>query len=196
MGKYLFFAANLIFSIYLYGNIMEVVLSKDLPIFPSFVSADIGNSIDMTRDKITTPNGYYGEPTNLKFPKLGTNLVVKYKQPNPNGKTQVSIHDAYFYTYTPSKYGLLGNTVFYSSDDYLPIREVSLLVEGDRIILTTNTNWVYTYRVVEKRVLTKGEDSFLNDKVSPSNLVIFSEVRDNTVIRILAEYENVSKERI
>ncbi len=195
-GKYLFFALNFAFSIFIYGNVTEKAFLVDLPYFDSISSTLFPERILAEVDykfgnkNSTSVRGFFGYPQAIRIPRLGTILDLDTPIFSDNS-WKVSNTKAYIVPFTTSKSGLMASSLIFSKKNYIPMDTFLLVSEGDRIVLETDNNWIYTYKVFKKRIY-KSDEAPVIDMTSPSTLVISKELSNSDTYLVLeAGYVNV-----
>lgn len=101
----------------------------------------------------------YSRPTQIEFPSLATRISIQSSSVI-NNQWQVSDHIAN-HLLNSSSPGEKGNIIIYGHNKKDIFGKLKELTEGDQIILHTEDGSLYTYRIVEQRVVSPTEVSIL-----------------------------------
>lgn len=198
-AKIAFMALNLAFSAFLYGNVVEKAFLVDLPYVDSVATTQLPAQITKNEENLLmTKNkrileGYFGTPQTLRIPKLKATLDLDAPVLNSEG-WKISNTKAYVWTYTENKSGLIGNSLVFANTEYIPMNIITLVSEGDRIVLQTNKNWNYTYKVTKKHVIDSKEEPVIT-KGTPTKLVVVKELGEKKGLMVLeADFSSIEEE--
>lgn len=196
--KYAFLLLNILFSVYLYSHVVEKALFVDLNYIDSIVVSNLPDKItenvqDLTLTKESAKlEGFYGTPIAIRVPKLSLHFDLNPAIKSTHG-WKVSNTKAYIWTYSESEYGLLGDSLIFSRETYLPMNSIALITEGDRLVLSTDKGWNYTYRVSKKYITPYNESPILASQ--PSSLVLVKGLNDiNGYLVLEAAYVSLEEE--
>jgi hypothetical protein len=193
---------NGIFSVFIYGSVLEKALLIDLPylnsisttVFPQKMLANEANIHFSNNFKAV--NGFYGSIVALRVPKLDVNIDLAYPVLYED-TWKISNTKAYIIPYSISHSGLLGNSLIFANPDYKVLDLLTMINEGDRLVIKTDKSWNYTYKVSKKYVTDVNfVPHFLYS--SPSKVVIIKQIKEkgftdkNMIIE--ADYVSVEEE--
>lgn len=185
-----------LFSFYIFAHIVAVIFLVEIPHIKA-VSSTIAPNVILPDKSVKPPEsertkyGFFGRPNVLRIPRLSFSMNLNEAIKKNDGYLTTE-QIGFFHVFNHSKAGHLGDTVFFTSDTAKTLNIVSLLVENDRIVVETNLNWRYHYRVKSKTVVSPTQP-FLPASSNASKIYISRPVKDGQFLLIEAVFQNLEE---
>jgi hypothetical protein len=166
-----------LFSGFIYMHIYEKLAFKDIPYISSVQKTQAPKVIWQIKEnenillKDNQKYGLFGKPKAVIFPRLNhnLNLLESYKE-NNNWVSDGVLGNVYFFA--PGNSGRMGQAVIFAAQKSASLSIVQLAVEGDRIIVDTDLNWRYHFRISRKSLASKDNPYLASATYSPKIIVI------------------------
>lgn len=170
----------------------------DLPYLRSIQTSGILNRINFLENSNSesalkvydSKYGFYGKPITFRIPRLKTTYMLQ-QLPIINNSARVSNSKAYFDIIDNSEAGLIGDTLIYGGEDFKLMESVALLTEGDRIIISTDHNWNYTYEITRKIIVPNDQNYVLDD--NNTSKVLIAKEHSNSTLYLEAEFKSIEE---
>lgn len=194
MGRGALLLGCLLLSMFIYLNVAEKVLLKDLPWVSSVSSTTLPNFIyQVSQNKVDRESniGFFGKPIVIRVPIHNFSLSIG-EEKLENGRWLVSNHVASWHIYDESQGGNIGSFVVFAAPQSGELAVSDILVEGDIIVIDTDKDWKYSYRVI-KRSFMSIKDKYLVSDAPYSKLLIIRDRNNSQATVVEAQFLNIER---
>jgi hypothetical protein len=192
LAKYTALLLMTLLSFYIYAHIIETIFNSDLPYVRAVEKTDSPNLLSNLKSANLPKNdseryGFFGKPSTLRIGRLNYYASL-YEIATLEDEWTLRRNTVGILTYQRGKAGRMGDSVLYSTASSSSLNILGSLVEGDRLIIDTDANWRYLYRVNKKITVDKDKGYLVAE--SPQNkIIIIKEVPlSSNVIVVEATY--------
>lgn len=198
-GLIAFLILNFLFSIYLYSHVIEKSLFIDIPYVSSIsISRTPFNflySNGKTPKKVidTKDFGFYGRPQIFRIPKFGVSFEIANPLLVNDVELKISNNKLYYYPIDKSNHGLLGDSVIFAGNNFYGLDIFKILDEGDRLIITTDKSWNYTYRISNKYVAEISDYQLLDDLDTSKIIIVRDNVYQTNALVVEADFNSLEE---
>lgn len=175
-GRALLFGGCALMSVFLLASGYESLYNRSLPLVHTLDPVDLrllAGAYHLDKAVVTDPSQYgtYGKPQTLKLPKHSLRLDI-VPPIRDNGQWLARANTLHMLVPAPPRSGNLGVAFLYCRSSFRTLDNTNLPKEGDNILMDTDHDWRYVYKVTSAHMTPSTQAFVPSDGGTSAKLVI------------------------